>query len=89
MQIKVEKTIPITSEDTARKMPKNIGERIKKGRSSKETIANSTPYEEFKKVDHERKAATKIRQETNVGERSYSSPLSLFKHLEESREYTS
>lgn len=48
-------------------------------RDYEEYVADSTQFEEFKKVDHERKAAIKIRQETNLREGSSSHPLSLFK----------
>ena len=41
MQGKVERTMPVTAEHAARKMPKNVGKRIKEGRSSKETIEYS------------------------------------------------
>ena len=41
MQGKVKRTMPVTAEHAARKMPKNVGKRIKEGRSSKETIEYS------------------------------------------------
>lgn len=41
MQGKVERTMPVTAEHAARKMPKNVDKRIKEGRSSKETIEYS------------------------------------------------
>ena len=51
MQEKVEKAMPITADLTARKIVKNIGEGIKKGRSSKREyrkyVTEPAKYEEF------------------------------------------